>query len=277
MALILAFAVGAVIAFAVGPGKGVDTSAWTSSTGLNDTFQALLHVYLTTLAYGVLGTALAVILRSPAVAIALGIAYALPGEAIINSAHPDQRWIPGCRCSWLSAVAHWGNEHYELRPRSVARSAVCGADCRRDAETPLHPSRRIGFWKSATLWVHRVVTFRFFLGGQLMLAGVVGTRLFAERRTRRRCGPSPRRFRLGIARRLIAVRDPHRRLYGLVQKPGWREPNSEIGVLASWHRGRSRSTLHTPASPGAAGRRGDLPLATLAIRLARRRDRQLTA
>ncbi|MGO9973163.1 MAG: ABC transporter permease [Solirubrobacteraceae bacterium] len=109
IALILAFAVGAVIAFAVGPGKGVDTSAWTSSTGLNDTFQALFHVYLTTLGYGVLGTALAVVLRSPAVAITVGIAYALPVEAIIQGAlwTDGNRWLPG---QLLSAVAHGGTD-----------------------------------------------------------------------------------------------------------------------------------------------------------------------
>jgi ABC-2 type transport system permease protein len=109
IALILAFAVAAAIAFAVGPGKGVDTSAWTSSTGLNDTFQALFHVYLTTLGYGVLGMALAVILRSPAVAITVGIAYALPGEAIIQGAlwTNGNRWLPG---QLLSAVAHGGTD-----------------------------------------------------------------------------------------------------------------------------------------------------------------------
>ncbi|MGO9752332.1 MAG: ABC transporter permease subunit [Solirubrobacteraceae bacterium] len=107
IALILAFAIAAIIAFAIGPGKGVDTSAWTSSKGSSDTFHALFRVYLTMLGYGVLGTALAVILRSPAVAITLGIAYALPGEAIIVNAlwTNGDRWLPG---QLLSAVAHGG-------------------------------------------------------------------------------------------------------------------------------------------------------------------------
>lgn len=106
-ALILAFAVGVAIAFAVGPGKGVDTSAWTSATGLNDTFQALLHVYLAILVFGLIGTALAVIFRSPAIAIGLGVAYALPGEAIINALWDNgDRWLP---VQLLDAVAHGGN------------------------------------------------------------------------------------------------------------------------------------------------------------------------
>ncbi len=106
LALILAILVAAAVAFAVGPGKGVDTSAWTSGTGLNDAFQAFLHIYLTSLGYGVLGTALAVLLRSPAIAITVGIAYALPGEQIILAIWSNgDRWLPG---QLLSAVAHGG-------------------------------------------------------------------------------------------------------------------------------------------------------------------------
>jgi ABC-2 type transport system permease protein len=106
IAIILAFVVAIAVAFAVGPGKGVHTSAWTSSTGLSDTFQAILHIYLAAIGYGVLGTALAVILRSPAVAITVGIAYALPGEQIILALWDNgNRWLPG---QLLSAVAHGG-------------------------------------------------------------------------------------------------------------------------------------------------------------------------
>jgi len=104
--IILAFVAAIVIAYAVGPGKGVHTSAWTSGTGLGDTFQAILHVYLAAIGYGVLGTALAVILRSPAVAITIGVAYSLPGDAIINALWSNgDRWLPG---QLLSAVAHGG-------------------------------------------------------------------------------------------------------------------------------------------------------------------------
>lgn len=106
LAVVLAIAVAAAVAFALAPSKGIHTSAWTSSTGLTDFGQSILHVYLACIGYGVLGTALAIVLRSPAVAIALGVAYVLPGEAIINALWSNgDRWLPG---QLLSALAHGG-------------------------------------------------------------------------------------------------------------------------------------------------------------------------
>jgi len=106
LAVVLAIAVAAGVALALAPGKGIHTSAWTSSTGLSDLVQAILHVYLACIGYGVLGTALAIVLRSPALAIALGVAYVLPGEAIINALWDNgDRWLPG---QLLSALAHGG-------------------------------------------------------------------------------------------------------------------------------------------------------------------------
>lgn len=46
LAVLLAIGVAAGVAFALAPSKGIDTSAWTSTTGLNDLGQSILHVYL---------------------------------------------------------------------------------------------------------------------------------------------------------------------------------------------------------------------------------------
>jgi ABC-2 type transport system permease protein len=106
LAVVLAIGIATGVAFALAPAKGIHTSAWTSSTGLGDFGQSILHVYLACIGYGILGTALAVVLRSPAVAIALGVAYALPGEAIINALWSNgDRWLPA---QLLSALAHGG-------------------------------------------------------------------------------------------------------------------------------------------------------------------------
>jgi ABC-2 type transport system permease protein len=106
IAVVLAIAVASGVAFALGPGKGIDTSAWTSSTGLGDLGQAVLHIFLTCVGYGVLGTALAILLRSPGLAIALGVAWVLPAEGIITAIWSNgSRWLPG---QLLSALAHGG-------------------------------------------------------------------------------------------------------------------------------------------------------------------------
>ncbi len=107
IAILLAVLVAAGVAFALGPGKGIDTSAWTSGTGLSDLWHTILHIYLASIGYGVLGTALAVVLRSPALAVAIGVAYVLPVEAIIGRLWDSgNRWLPG---QLLSALAHGGS------------------------------------------------------------------------------------------------------------------------------------------------------------------------
>lgn len=106
IAIMLAVAVAAGVAFALGPSKGINTSAWTTGTGLTDLGQTVLHIYLASIGYGILGTALAILLRSPALAVAVGVAYALPGEAIINRLwNGGDKWLPG---QLLSALAHGG-------------------------------------------------------------------------------------------------------------------------------------------------------------------------
>ncbi len=107
IAIVLAVLVAAGAAFALGPGKGIDTSAWTSAAGLTDLWHTILHIYLASIGYGVLGTALAVVLRSPALAVAVGVAYAIPVEAIIVRLWDNSdRWRPG---QLLSALAHGGS------------------------------------------------------------------------------------------------------------------------------------------------------------------------
>jgi ABC-2 type transport system permease protein len=119
--VVLAIAVAAAVALALAPGKGIHTSAWTSSTGLNDLVQSILHVWLSCIGYGILGTALAILLRSPAVAIALGVAYVLPGEAIINARWDNgDRWLPG---QLLSALAHGGTSSASYAHALVTLSA----------------------------------------------------------------------------------------------------------------------------------------------------------
>lgn len=106
--VVIAIGVSVAIAFALAPGKGISTAAWTSSTGVNDMFQAVLHTFLAAVIYGVFGAALGVLLRSPAVSIPVAVAYFLPIEAIITGAiwSGGSNWLPD---HLLVALAHGGN------------------------------------------------------------------------------------------------------------------------------------------------------------------------
>ena len=78
------------------PGAGVDTSAWTSGAGLGAALTDYGAVLLWVTGYAVLGTTLAVLLRSVPVALGAGIAWAGPVEHIVGDAWaPAGRAFPG--------------------------------------------------------------------------------------------------------------------------------------------------------------------------------------
>jgi ABC-2 type transport system permease protein len=92
----LASVVSIVLALALAPSKGIDTSAWSSSTGLADTWRAIWHLVIASLGFGTVGAALAIIFRSPVAALAIGVAWLLPAEAILSALWSNgQDWLPG--------------------------------------------------------------------------------------------------------------------------------------------------------------------------------------
>jgi ABC-type transport system involved in multi-copper enzyme maturation permease subunit len=107
--VLVAVGVAVAVAFILAPGKGISTSAWTSSTGISDLAQAVLHAFLAATIYGLFGAGLGVLLRSPGVAIGVAIAWVIPIEAIIVNAiwSGGDRWLPG---QLLDALSHGGND-----------------------------------------------------------------------------------------------------------------------------------------------------------------------
>jgi len=84
------------IAFAIAPSRGISTSAWASAAGVSAVWTAIWHLVLAALGFGTLGAALAVILRSPVAALAVGVAWILPAESILAAAWADGKyWLPG--------------------------------------------------------------------------------------------------------------------------------------------------------------------------------------
>ncbi len=120
----LAALASALVALALAPSKGIDTSGWRSSEGLQAWWSALWHVTLASLGYGTAGAVLAIAFRSPVIALAAGVAWMLPGEAILTAAWSDgASWLPR---QLLDALAKDGTASASFA-RAVALLAVYGA------------------------------------------------------------------------------------------------------------------------------------------------------
>jgi ABC-2 type transport system permease protein len=96
LVLLAAVIVSVALAFVLAPSKGISTSAWTSSAGVSDLWSTVWHLVLASLGFGTLGAALALIFRSPVAALAIGVAWVLPAEAILSATWTNgQDWLPG--------------------------------------------------------------------------------------------------------------------------------------------------------------------------------------
>jgi len=95
IAVALASLVATAVGLALAPGQGVDTAAWLTSEGYFALAEAIGNLVLSSLGWGVIGALLAVVLRAPAPAVSVGLAYALPVEMLLASAWDDAPlWLP---------------------------------------------------------------------------------------------------------------------------------------------------------------------------------------
>lgn len=85
---------------------GVDSSTWFTGTGVGETAKGVGELFVSSLGWGLLGALLGLLLRSPAFAIAAGLAYALPLENLLLRVWSGgDRWLPG---QLLNALASGG-------------------------------------------------------------------------------------------------------------------------------------------------------------------------
>lgn len=83
------------LSFLLAPLRGVSTAAWTSAAGAAALGTGYVNLALGTLGYAAVGALAAVVLRGPAAAVAVAIAYALPVEMLISRIYPPARgWLP---------------------------------------------------------------------------------------------------------------------------------------------------------------------------------------
>jgi ABC-2 type transport system permease protein len=87
----LAYAVAFPVALAVAPGHGIDTSSWTTASGIGSLVSGAGDMILTALGFALIGGVLGLVFRSPAPAIVAGIAYILPVEALLVGAQGSMR------------------------------------------------------------------------------------------------------------------------------------------------------------------------------------------
>jgi ABC-2 type transport system permease protein len=103
-ACVIASAVGVVAAGMY----GYAISAWFTAQGAAATAAAVGNLAAAAVGWSLFGTVLAVAFRTPAAAIGVGVAYALPVEAILERvADGTARWLPG---ELLTALAVGGND-----------------------------------------------------------------------------------------------------------------------------------------------------------------------
>lgn len=109
VAMVIAASVVAVgLAFALAPAKGVNVgAAWLTPDGLAALGRGIANASVAAVGYGTLGALLAVVLRSPAASISVGLAWALPVEGLMSRVWtPAGQWLPG---QLLDALAAGGD------------------------------------------------------------------------------------------------------------------------------------------------------------------------
>jgi ABC-2 type transport system permease protein len=106
LAVVVAGIAAVATALLVAPTQDISTAAWFTSAGWTALAGGLGNLLVATLGWGLLGALLALVLRTPAAAVGVGLAYALPGELLLTTAWSDgARWLPG---QLLDALAQGG-------------------------------------------------------------------------------------------------------------------------------------------------------------------------
>jgi ABC-type transport system involved in multi-copper enzyme maturation permease subunit len=125
LVVLAATVVSVALSFLLAPVKGVSTSAWLSLAGLRELAKAIGNNMINALGFGVLGGLAAIVFRSPAAAISVGIAYVLPIEIIITGIWRSAgRWLPG---QLLQDIANGGHGYDTSYLHAGLRALVYGA------------------------------------------------------------------------------------------------------------------------------------------------------
>ena len=94
---VLISAIGSIgISILLAPTKDIDTSAWFSEESFRLLYSNIGNVYLSATAYGTMGMAVGIILRSPVSSISISLAWILILEGILSfTVDGLDKWLPG--------------------------------------------------------------------------------------------------------------------------------------------------------------------------------------
>ena len=106
LGVVLAYGAALVTALILVPTHDISTAAWFTSEGVQSLLKGAGNLLLATLVWGALGAVLALVLRSTASALSIGLVYVLVVEQVILLAWSDgAKWLPG---QLISAIAQGG-------------------------------------------------------------------------------------------------------------------------------------------------------------------------
>jgi ABC-type transport system involved in multi-copper enzyme maturation permease subunit len=94
-AVAVSYGVGLATALLLVPGHGISTSAWFTAEGVRSLLSTAGNLLLATLAWAAIGAVLAIVFRSAAAAISVGLGYLLVGETLLTSVWSGgNQWLP---------------------------------------------------------------------------------------------------------------------------------------------------------------------------------------
>ncbi len=95
MAVVASYGVGLATALLLVPGHGISASAWFTSAGVQSLLSTAGDLLLATLAWAAIGAVLAIVFRSAAAAISVGLGYLLVGETLLSNVWSGgNQWLP---------------------------------------------------------------------------------------------------------------------------------------------------------------------------------------
>lgn len=120
--VVLAAVAASAAAFAMAALRGIDTSAWTSTAALAEAAGLVARTWTACVTWATIGFLLAVLMRSAAPALGVGIGYIILGEPIVGLIIGEAaKWLPG---NMMSAWVNLGDAEFAAFPLTATTAGA---------------------------------------------------------------------------------------------------------------------------------------------------------